>query len=395
MSPSTARVLAPSAPAETAVIGAASLVKLAFQQADLMPIWSALMARAAQNASDAAALFDMSVILQVTGQPDNAAAVQNQALAISRRFVKTFGSGGGPKILALMTAGNFMANTPIEFLLDGSDARLVMHFVDAGSRSLGDVSGHDMIFVAVGESEANLPVLANIARLMEGIDLPAMNNAPAAIAALTRDGVARTLAGEASVLAPEVRRVHRGETVTEFPIVIRPLASHAGQGLERIASAEELAAYYAAHAEPAFFVSPFIDYAGADGYFRKYRVAVIDGVPFASHMAVSRNWMVHYLNAGMTDHPERRAEEASWMAGFAQDFALRHAAAFAAMHRKLGLDYFGIDCAELADGRLLLFEADVAMIVHDMDPVDVFPYKKPAMKRLLEAFWRALEKRKA
>lgn len=394
MSQSTARVLTPVG-TDHHVIGAASLVKLAFQQADLMPIWSALLARASSNPLDAAALFDMSIILRVTGQPDNADAIQRQALSISPRYVKQFGTGQGLNILALMTAGNFMANTPIEFLLEGSDTALTMLFVDAQTRSLGDVSGHDMIFVAVGESEANVPVLANIARLMEGIDIPAINNAPAAIAALTRDGVARTLANEASITAPSVRRVFRGEPVAEFPIVIRPLASHAGQGLERVVSAEELAAYYATHAEPAFFVSPFIDYSGPDGLFRKYRVAVIDGVPYASHMAVSQHWMVHYLNAGMTEHAERRAEEAHWMSTFEQVFAARHAEAFSAMHRLLGLDYFAIDCAECPNGSLLLFEADVAMIVHDMDPVDMFPYKKPAMKRLREAFWQALEWRKA
>lgn len=394
MNASTARILETTA-ADHHVIGAASLVKLAFQQADLMPIWSALIARVSQNPQDAAALFDMSVILRVTGQPDNADAVQRQALSITSRYIKSFGTGQGLSILALMTAGNFMANTPIEFLLEGSGTTLTMLFVDQNTRSLGDVSGHDMIFVAVGESEANVPVLANIARLMEGIDIPAINNAPAAIAALTRDGVARTLANEPTILAPPVRRVFRGEPVTEFPIVIRPLASHAGQGLERVTSAEELATYYAAHAEPAFFVSPFIDYSGPDGFFRKYRVAVIDGVPYASHMAVSRNWMVHYLNAGMTEHAERRAEEAHWMATFETGFAARHAEAFSAMHRLLGLDYLAIDCAECRNGSLLLFEADVAMIVHDMDPVDMFPYKKPAMKRLLEAFWHALERRKA
>jgi len=34
----------------------------------------------------------------------------------------------------------------------------------------------------------------------------------------------------------------------------------------------------------------------------------------------------------------------------------------------------------------LLFEADVAMIVHDMDPPDLFPYKAPQMKLVFEAF---------
>ena len=83
------------------------------------------------------------------------------------------------------------------------------------------------------------------------------------------------------------------------------------------------------------------------------------------------------------------------MANFDSDFAVRHARAFDALHRRLGLDYFAIDCAELADGRLLLFEADVAMIVHSMDPESVFPYKKEAMSKLFAAFEDALTRRVA
>jgi hypothetical protein len=95
----------------------------------------------------------------------------------------------------------------------------------------------------------------------------------------------------------------------------------------------------------------------------------------------------------MAEHAERRLEEASWMADFETDFAVRHADAFATLHRRLGLDYFAIDCAELSDGRLLLFEADVAMIVHSMDSETVFPYKRQAMATLFAAFEDALAKR--
>jgi len=60
--------------------------------------------------------------------------------------------------------------------------------------------------------------------------------------------------------------------------------------------------------------------------------------------------------------------------------------AFRALHQRLGLEYFAIDCAELADGSILLFEADVGMIVHDLDPPDLYPYKKPQMRKLFDAF---------
>ena len=96
--------------------------------------------------------------------------------------------------------------------------------------------------------------------------------------------------------------------------------------------------------------------------------------------------MVHYLNAGMDLDAAKRAEEAAMMATFEQGFAARHAAAFAALHAAFGLDYFAIDCAEDRDGALLLFEADTAMIVHDMDPPDLYLYKPPAMAKLFAAF---------
>ena len=138
------------------------------------------------------------------------------------------------------------------------------------------------------------------------------------------------------------------------------------------------------------YVAPFVDYRGADGLYCKQRVVLIKGRPFASHMASSKRWMVHYLNADMAENADRRAAEAAWMASFDTSFAKRHAAAFAALYRLVGLDYFGIDCAEAPDGRLVVFELDVAMIVHDMDDAAVFPYKKPVMQKLFAGFLAAL-----
>jgi len=96
--------------------------------------------------------------------------------------------------------------------------------------------------------------------------------------------------------------------------------------------------------------------------------------------------MVHYLNAAMLDCAENRTEEALTMRDFDRDFAERHREALGALAARIGLDYFAIDCGETRDGRLLLFEADVAMIVHDMDPPDLFPYKAPQMKKVFGAF---------
>ena len=83
------------------------------------------------------------------------------------------------------------------------------------------------------------------------------------------------------------------------------------------------------------------------------------------------------------------------MASFDDDFAQRHRAAFERLYERIGLDYFAIDCAETVDGRLLLFEADVAMIVHAMDPPELFAYKQPQMRKVFDAFQAMLRRRAA
>lgn len=104
--------------------------------------------------------------------------------------------------------------------------------------------------------------------------------------------------------------------------------------------------------------------------------------------------MVHYLNADMIDNPINRAEEARFLGDFEHAFGQKHAAALAAIAERTGLDYAQLDCAETADGQLLVFEVGTAMIVHAMDPADVFPYKKAAMTKVFAAF-AAMLKRKA
>ena len=380
-------------------IGLAAILRLAYDGGDLQSVWSELHARITADPLDTAALMDMSIIAQAANNRDQSLALQAAALQFNRVYRRPHGRGDGLTVAAFVTLGDFMANTPIDFLLAGSDIDLRLCFVDAETPDLSFVPDYDVAFLAVGESAQNLPVLETCARLMAGRRV--LNGDAARIAGLTRDGVAALLADEPTLYAPAAYRIDREDlsrlaaglkrpcdlqAELAWPIIARPIGTHAGQGMEKLDRPDAVAAYLEDRAEPHFYVSPFVDYSGPDGLFRKQRVAFIAGRAFPSHYAVQPHWMVHYLSAEMAERPERRAEEAAWMAGFEADFAPRHAAAFEALHRRLGLDYFGIDCAELPDGRLLVFEVDVAMIVHDLDSAEVFPYKKPAMRKLFEAF---------
>jgi hypothetical protein len=390
------------------MLGAAALIRAAYEGADLGPTLEGLKARIVADPRDSEALMDLSVLMLVGGHRELALELQRAALRVKRCFTQVHGAGNGLRLLAFKAPGDLMANTPVEFLLEGSDTILHSFYVDEATVDINALPEHDVAIVCCGESSANRMALENLSHLLADWPKPLLNGAPERIAALTRTGVAARLVNQSGVVVPPTEQVDRrslqllaqraiGSLVLlpgrGFPALIRPVGSHAGKGLEKVDNEDALARYLGEHTDDLFYVTQFVDYSGRDGRFRKCRVAVIDGRPYASHLAISSHWMVHYLNADMETNASRRAEEQAWMQNFESDFAVRHKQAFETLARCLGLDYFAVDCAELPDGRLLLFEADVAMIVHALDPTSLFPYKKPAMRRLFGAYLEALTRR--
>lgn len=374
---------------EPPLIGLAALTRRAMRGESLAPFAQALKARLADDPDDANALMDLSTVEQLRGSRAARLRLQREALTRRNLFAQNEWIEGAPRVLALLAPGDFMANTPVEFLLEGARVNLDFLYVRE-EEDLLHLPPHDVAFVAVAESRANQNILALIEKAP---DWPhRLLNTPSAIARLTRDGAWRLLRDLEGVHFPENRRLDRAALATEagaFPIIIRPVDSHAGEELEKIEHAEVLAAYLRAHWSDEFYVAPFIDYAGADGKFRKIRLAFVAGEPLPIHYAVSSRWMVHYLNADMLNNSEHRAEEESFLREFGA-FATRHAKALDGLGRRLGLDYFQIDCAETDDGRLLIFEIGTAMIAHDLDCPLTFPYKAANARRVFDAFRRMI-----
>jgi hypothetical protein len=392
--------VAPRAPAPSPIspslIGLAALARKAMRGEDLGPVLRPLLARLAADPADAAAWMDLSTIAQLRGAGAQRVTLQTRALESQRVYRQPASGVARATLLALVAPGDFMANTPLEFLLEGADIDIVFLYVGPDLDLLAAAPDHDAAFVAVAESAANQPALAAIARVAERWPRPLLN-APQAIARLTRDGGWRLLRETPGLFYPRNERFSRdalaeGGRDETFPLIVRPVDSHAGEALEKIDDPDALAAYLDAHAQTDFYTAPFVDYRGADGLFRKMRIAVVDGEAFPVHLAISPRWMIHYLNADMAISAAHRAEEARFMENFAA-FAQRHAQTFAAMREKLQLDYFLIDGAEIADGHLLIFEVGTAMIAHDLDCPKTYPYKSAPMRRLFDAFRRMVLRR--
>ena len=387
------------------LIGVAPLMRRAFYKEDLVPIASALVARAEAHPQDANAYLDCSTVLQLTGDRDVALALQAEAVRLQPRYTLPAKRNAAIRLLVLMGLGDLMSNTPIEFLVEDSDVTLELLYLTLDAPWPDSLPEHDVLMVGIAESDANRPLLRRLAEYLAGWPQPVLNR-PERIAVLSRDGACSALAGIAGVDMPRTVRIDREhlaalarqpETLHQilpdaaFPLIVRPLGSHAGHDLEKMETPADLSAYLSRVDAGRFYLSRFVDYRGAGGMFRKFRVVLIEGSPFVCHYAISAHWMIHYLNAGMDQSADKRAEEAQCMAGFDTGFALRHRDALAEIDRRIGLPYLGIDCAETPDGRLLIFEVDNAMVVHSMDDEGMYPYKRPAMNKVFTAFRQLLE----
>lgn len=386
-------------------IGVPTLAKLAFDGNDLSPVWNMLVEHVREFPDNAAAFVDLSTIAHIQGKPNDRSVLHARALELNRVYRQPHAADAADaadpiRLLAFMAPGDFMANMPIEFLLLGSSVNLDMVYVVPGLPLPRPLPEHDVALVAVAESDQNQAVLREIAALVASWPRPVLN-APDRIARLTRDGTWELLRSAPGVMIPMNLRIDRpgiarmaadGGSIKElllgsdFPIIARPVGSHAGEGLCKLDGPGEIEAYLGERVEDEFYIAPFVDYRGKDGLYRKYRIALIGGRPYACHMAISQHWMIHYLNADMKTNAARRAEEARFFATFETDFAIRHQVALGAIAERTGLQYLPIDCGETPDGKLLVFETGTNMIVHSMDPPDLFPYKRPQMEKVFSAF---------
>ena len=302
------------------------------------------------------------------------------------------------RVLVLKTPGDYMANTPMEFLTKHSGISVDVLYIAPHLPIPMATPGHDLIFVAISESQPNLPILVLAKRLCSRWHIPVINH-PDRIPDLARDRAYRLLQNISELEIPDTLRVSRdallahAAMIPDFPLILGPLDSHAGQGLALLQQQAELDIYLTQHIEDVYYVSNYIDYRSCDGQFRKYRIVFVEGAAFLCHMAISSHWMVHYLNAGMTDSPVKRAEEAEMMAHFDRNFVSKHQRTFSNLINAVGLDDFGIDCAETPEGELLVFEVANTMVVHDMDPEDLYPYKKQNMNRVFAEFQNMLQRR--
>jgi glutathione synthase/RimK-type ligase-like ATP-grasp enzyme len=359
-------------------------------------------ARAAYDAALAvepesvAANLGLYELLQIQG--DLLGAVEHQKRALARQqLFSHVAPREARSLLVLCAPGDWQANVPIDFLIDRATTTIHKLYLLENVEPPAALPRYDVVLDAIAESRAAVPYLELAERFARSQSAPVLNRAERVLA-ISRERLPQTLQS-VDATVPAVTEISReslagGDAPLAYPFIVRPVGSHAGHDLARVANRAELDAYLEDAKAPGFFCSPFVDYKSEDGYFRKYRFVYVDGEAFPVHQAISPKWMIHYYNAPMAEHQWMRDEEAGFLRDPWGRFAGAIGEALRAVAPAVGLEYFGIDCAVGPDGRLLVFEADAAMLVHTTDPVDLYPYKHEFVPKIYRALEHMVDRRK-
>jgi tetratricopeptide (TPR) repeat protein len=379
----------------------------------------------------AVAYQNLSAIHTALGQPELAVACRNRAYKLQRVFVES-ASDLLPSIL-ILCVGKATGNVPIESLMPTNVCTRIKYALDyADLEEDALLPKYELVFNAIGEPEIAAPLLRRLEQFMAGSAKPVLN-LPAAVMRTYRHQLPGLLASVPDAqTAACVRLEDRPASAAaleqtlskaniEFPVLLRPAATHGGDGLVRCdslgtlwqalnsaaaeatdaadateaADAPTAATSLLPEAVSAHYISAFRDYGSSDGLYRKYRIIFVDREPFPYHLAISSRWMVHYFSAEMAQDPALLAEERRFLENPAAALGRSAFAAIKAIGLALDLDYGGVDFTMLPDGQVFVFEANATMLIHREPEQGPSAYKNRHVQAAVDAFGRLLAKRSA
>jgi len=325
---------------------------------------------------------------------DEAAAHHRRLGFADRCLVEQPYYGEGQGIPLLVLVASVGGNIATRFLIDDRLYHcriLVADFFDPST----DLPPHAAIFNAIGDADL-APTALEAARSIVARTSAPVVNAPPAVLETGRVANARRLAAVHGVIAPRTVAFPRAVLVSEgataltaqgfvFPLLLRRPGFHTGRHFLRVDRAEQLDAALAALPGAELIAIEFLDARGFDGGVRKYRAMIVNGRLYPMHLAVSREWKVHYFSADMAEDAQYRAEEEYFLSDMAGAIGPTAVAALHRVRNVLALDYGGVDFGLDRDGRVLLFEANAGMVVNPPEPDPRWDYRRSAVARILDA----------
>jgi tetratricopeptide (TPR) repeat protein len=338
---------------------------------------------------------NLAAVLDALNRPETAQQHRTRAYTLQRVYVEA--AERAPRRVLILCAGRTSGNVPFDTLLPVQTSHRIKYAIDCANEVEDfQLPRYDLVFNAIGEPDVAQPLLKRLESFTRRCGRPLLNR-PAAVMQTQRHVLPELLADIDDVLTAPCMRIDRPPVSRDelaaqidqgrvgFPLLLRPLAKHGGEGVSLHRSIDTLWTEVEALNAPCY-LTMFRNYRSADGHFRKYRSIFIDRKPFPYHLAIGSEWMVHYFSAEMTSQAWKLEEERRFLEDPRAALGERAMRALEAIGEKLDLDYAGVDYTLLNDGRVLVFEANATMLVHREASGGMLAHKNAFVEPIVEAF---------
>jgi tetratricopeptide (TPR) repeat protein len=303
--------------------------------------------------------------------------------------------GPGPPVRVLLVTTATGGNVPVQHLLDDRVFEVATIVVEADPE-MRAFPPHGVVFNVIGEADRSTRALGIVERVAE-LGGASVVNDPRRVRETGRLENARRLAAIDGVVAPRVAALSRDELREPggaelvrrhgfaFPLLLRSPGFHTGEHFALVQDPSELAAVAESLPGRELFAIAYAETRGDDGAWRKYRVMIVGGELYPLHLAISKQWKVHYFTAQTANDAAYRKEERAFLEEMPRVLGPSAMRALREIASLLGLDYGGIDFALDRDGRVVVFEANATMRITAVDDDAASAYRKAASDRIADA----------
>ena len=198
------------------------------------------------------------------------------------------------------------------------------------------------------------------------------------------------LEGAAPAIAAQVEAAGLG-----YPVIVRHRGTQTGKTMAKIDSRSALVEWISVQPPGTeAYATAFIDCRWQDGYYHKSRVFFIDGELFPVASLASDSWQIHSGDRYrvMSSTPSTQEDEKRFLSDPTAYLGAKAIEALYAIRDTIALDFFGIDFTLDSERNVIVFEANAAMR-HNFDHAENFPYTRPHLERVSEAFATMVERR--
>ncbi len=258
-----------------------------------------------------------------------------------------------------------------------------------------DVSRLDVLWNMVSDPDTNPLVLKVIDRLVAESGLPVVDP-PAQIRASRRHMIAERLAGVDGVVAPKVLLL-RNPTLDRvllqiekagfaFPAILRRAGSQNQRHLGIFQRAEDMAAIFGDRRHE-YYLTEYVETRGHDGLYRKHRLWFVGDQVIRKGLQFNETWCVGGADTHgfMASHPEVMDEAHREVIEGFEGLPPFTQVALRDVGRRVGLDYFGLDCLLAPDGQVVVFEANATMNYNPAPKRETSAYMTAVLPRTLDA----------